>query len=142
MREFLGRVSGVTGPALTVQPLKNAAKLESSTKSEPSTKSESSTRLESSTKSESSTRLEPSTKSEPGTVTSLKLKDCSEIQMHPKEQPTQEEAAEATQAQTDPKSLPPEVNWGSKLFYGVLISVMVFFWWLLIYSGGVAGSHG
>ena len=31
MREFLGRVSGVSGPALTAQPLKDAARLESGT---------------------------------------------------------------------------------------------------------------
>ena len=31
MREFLARVSGVTGPALTAQPLKDAAKSESGT---------------------------------------------------------------------------------------------------------------
>jgi len=31
MREFLGRVSGVTGPALTAQPLKDAAKSEPGT---------------------------------------------------------------------------------------------------------------
>jgi hypothetical protein len=31
MREFLGRVSGVSGPALTAQPLKDTTKSESST---------------------------------------------------------------------------------------------------------------
>ncbi len=31
MREFLGRVSGVSGPALTAQPLKDATKSESGT---------------------------------------------------------------------------------------------------------------
>jgi hypothetical protein len=31
MREFLGQVSGVTGPTLTAQPLKDATKSESST---------------------------------------------------------------------------------------------------------------
>ena len=31
MREFLGRVSGVSGPALTEQPLKDATKSESGT---------------------------------------------------------------------------------------------------------------
>jgi len=59
--------------------------------------------------------------------------------MHPIEQPTQ---AEATKAKGDPKSLRAEVNWGSKLFFGVLIAVLVFFWWLLIVSGGVVGNHG
>ena len=61
------------------------------------------------------------------------------MQMHPIEQPTQ---AEASKAQGDTKSLQPEINWGSKLFVGVLIAVLVFFWWLLIYSGGVVGNHG
>ncbi len=58
--------------------------------------------------------------------------------MHPIKQPTH---AEATKAQGDPKSHQPEVNWGGKLFFGVLIAVLVFFWWLLIYSGGVVGGH-
>jgi hypothetical protein len=33
-------------------------------------------------------------------------------------------------------------NWGGKLFFGVLFAVLAFFWWLLIYSGGVVGQHG
>ena len=33
-------------------------------------------------------------------------------------------------------------NWGPWLFYGTLIFVLVFFWWLLIESGGVSGHHG
>jgi hypothetical protein len=33
-------------------------------------------------------------------------------------------------------------NWGGKLFFGVLFAVLAFFWWLLIYSGGVGGQHG
>jgi len=61
------------------------------------------------------------------------------MQMHPVEQPTQ---AEATKAQGDLKDFRHEVNWGSKLFFGVLIAVLVFFWWLLIVSGGVVGNHG
>jgi hypothetical protein len=32
-------------------------------------------------------------------------------------------------------------NWGSKLFFGTLFAALIFFWWLLIYSGG-AGNHG
>ncbi len=33
-------------------------------------------------------------------------------------------------------------HWGGKLFFGVLIAVLAFFWWLLIYSGGVGEPHG
>ena len=33
-------------------------------------------------------------------------------------------------------------NWGSKLFFVTLVAVLVFFWWLLIYSGGVTIHHG
>ncbi len=33
-------------------------------------------------------------------------------------------------------------NWGKKLFFGTLIALLVFFYWLLIYSGGVTASHG
>lgn len=33
-------------------------------------------------------------------------------------------------------------NWGAGLFLGVLFAVLAFFWWLLIYSGGVSGHHG
>jgi hypothetical protein len=29
------------------------------------------------------------------------------------------------------------VTWGPKLFYGTLAAVLVFFWWLAIYSHGV-----
>ncbi len=116
MREFLGRVSGVTGPALTAQPLKDATKFEFSAKSESSTKSE------------------PSEKPESGTVTNLKRKDSPEAQMHPTQ-------AATTKTQADPNSRQSEVNWGARGFYGVLVSVLVFFWWLLIYSGGVVGHH-
>ena len=35
-----------------------------------------------------------------------------------------------------------EASWGPKLFLGVFVLVLVFFWWLLIYSGGVSGHHG
>jgi len=34
-----------------------------------------------------------------------------------------------------------EVTWGWKLFVGTLIAVLTFFWWLLIYSGGVVVQH-
>jgi hypothetical protein len=33
-------------------------------------------------------------------------------------------------------------GWGPKLFLGVLVAVLVFFWWLLIWSGGVDPHHG
>jgi len=30
-------------------------------------------------------------------------------------------------------------TWGPILFYGALIAVLVFFWWMVIYPHGVAG---
>ncbi len=33
-------------------------------------------------------------------------------------------------------------NWGVKLFVGTLLTLALFFWWLLIYSGGVVVDHG
>ena len=33
-------------------------------------------------------------------------------------------------------------NWGPKLFIGILVAILVFFYWLLIYSGGVTVHHG
>ena len=33
-------------------------------------------------------------------------------------------------------------TWGPKLFYGVLFAILAFFYWLLIYSGGVVVHHG
>ena len=33
-------------------------------------------------------------------------------------------------------------NWGPKLFFGTLVAVLAFFYWLLIYSGGVTGHAG
>lgn len=33
-------------------------------------------------------------------------------------------------------------NWGAWLFYGTLVVTLIFFWWLLIDSGGVSGHHG
>jgi len=35
-----------------------------------------------------------------------------------------------------------EASWGWKLFVATLIGVLAFFWWLLIYSGGVVVHHG
>lgn len=34
-----------------------------------------------------------------------------------------------------------EATWGPKLFAGALVAVTVFFWWLVIYSHGVAPQH-
>ena len=33
---------------------------------------------------------------------------------------------------------PANTTWGPKLFFGTFLAVLVFFWWLLIYSHGVA----
>jgi hypothetical protein len=33
-------------------------------------------------------------------------------------------------------------NWGARFFFATLFAVLIFFWWLLIYSGGIAGKHG
>ena len=35
-----------------------------------------------------------------------------------------------------------EVSWGPKLFFGTLVAVLLFFYWLLIYSGGAGGQAG
>ncbi|MES9923819.1 MAG: hypothetical protein ABW152_07005 [Candidatus Thiodiazotropha endolucinida] len=37
---------------------------------------------------------------------------------------------------------PDSSSWGPKLFIAVLIAVLLFFYWLLIYSGGVTIDHG
>ena len=34
------------------------------------------------------------------------------------------------------------VTWGPKLFLGAVVAVLAFFYWLLIYSGGVTVYHG
>jgi hypothetical protein len=41
-----------------------------------------------------------------------------------------------------PNNTKEHSNWGAKLFLGTLFAVLAFFWWLLIYSGGVGGHHG
>jgi hypothetical protein len=47
------------------------------------------------------------------------------------------------QSVTEPDSVNTEKkSWGSILFFATLIAVLVFFWWLLIYSGGVSVHHG
>ncbi|MCU7810328.1 MAG: hypothetical protein KZQ77_03715 [Candidatus Thiodiazotropha sp. (ex Notomyrtea botanica)] len=33
-------------------------------------------------------------------------------------------------------------SWGPKLFIAVLLALLAFFYWLLIYSGGVTVYHG
>ncbi len=33
-------------------------------------------------------------------------------------------------------------TWGPKLFWGALMAILAFFYWLLIYSGGVVVHHG
>ncbi|HHH49326.1 MAG TPA: hypothetical protein ENK51_10635 [Gammaproteobacteria bacterium] len=33
-------------------------------------------------------------------------------------------------------------TWGPKLFWVTLVLILAFFWWLLIYSGGVEIHHG
>jgi len=51
---------------------------------------------------------------------------------------------------TNKKSMPRAVaakmshktNLGAMLFFVTLFAVLVFFWWLLIHSGGVSGHHG
>ncbi len=41
-----------------------------------------------------------------------------------------------------PVTAPKKSNWGSKLFFVTLIAILIFFWWVLIFSGGVTGDHG
>ena len=35
-----------------------------------------------------------------------------------------------------------KVTWGPKLFFGTLAALLLFFYWLLIYSGGITVHHG
>jgi hypothetical protein len=35
-----------------------------------------------------------------------------------------------------------ESNWGAWLFFATLVAILIFFWWLLIHSGGVSGHRG
>ncbi|MEN8180291.1 MAG: hypothetical protein ABFS39_16950 [Pseudomonadota bacterium] len=39
-----------------------------------------------------------------------------------------------------PKS--ESTTWGPKLFIAALVAILAFFYWLLIYSGGVTVNHG
>ena len=50
-----------------------------------------------------------------------------------------------TETSTDKKPEQPEsegASWGPKLFIGTLVVILAFFYWLLIYSGGVTVHHG
>ena len=38
--------------------------------------------------------------------------------------------------------VPGETSWGPKLFWAALLAILVFFYWLLIYSGGAVVHHG
>ena len=47
--------------------------------------------------------------------------------------------------QPDKMESPPtkaEATWGKKLFVVTLVALLGFFYWLLIYSGGVTVHHG
>ncbi|WP_456412594.1 hypothetical protein [Thiolapillus sp.] len=46
------------------------------------------------------------------------------------------------EAKSSPPASGEQGNWGKKLFYGTLVALLVFFYWLLIYSGGVTVDHG
>ena len=35
-----------------------------------------------------------------------------------------------------------ETSWGPKLFWAALLAILGFFYWLVIYSGGVVVHHG
>ena len=51
-----------------------------------------------------------------------------------KQNPEDDEAGKHTASQG-------ETTWGPKLFLGVAAAILAFFWWLLIYSGGVTPHH-
>ncbi|MDM8560115.1 hypothetical protein [Candidatus Parabeggiatoa sp. HSG14] len=36
---------------------------------------------------------------------------------------------------------PAPSKWGAKLFYTTLVAILIFFWWLLIYSHGITPIH-
>ncbi len=55
-----------------------------------------------------------------------------------------EKQDDMTAAANDADEAPaPEdgATWGPKLFWITLVLILVFFWWLLIYSGGVEVHH-
>ncbi|MDH3355193.1 MAG: hypothetical protein OEL79_08280 [Chromatiales bacterium] len=37
---------------------------------------------------------------------------------------------------------PQKSSWGPKLFTATLVGILIFFWWVLIYSGGIVVHHG
>jgi hypothetical protein len=43
---------------------------------------------------------------------------------------------------SDDKRQSANGNWGPRLFLGAVVAVLAFFYWLLIYSGGVTVHHG
>jgi len=49
---------------------------------------------------------------------------------------------ESKPAIEESSSIDAQSNWGARLFVVTLFAVLVFFWWLLIYSGGAVGHHG
>lgn len=36
----------------------------------------------------------------------------------------------------------PKPSWGPKLFVAAFLAILAFFYWLLIYSGGITVHHG
>ena len=57
------------------------------------------------------------------------------------EMPEEKQAGQSAPDKSDNKGN-EERHWGPKLFIGVLVAILVFFYWLLIYSGGVTVHHG
>ncbi|MEN8168265.1 MAG: hypothetical protein ABFR65_12435 [Pseudomonadota bacterium] len=51
--------------------------------------------------------------------------------------------SETPQENSKPQQAKSEnTTWGPKLFIAALVAVLAFFYWLLIYSGGVTVHHG
>ncbi|MEN8213224.1 MAG: hypothetical protein ABFR19_02575 [Pseudomonadota bacterium] len=46
------------------------------------------------------------------------------------------------ESETERYSRRREKSWGPKLFIATLVAILLFFYWLLIYSGGVTVHHG
>ena len=44
-------------------------------------------------------------------------------------------------SEIDEESTNDSATWGPLLFYGTLIGVLVFFWWMVIYDHGVSSTH-
>jgi len=49
--------------------------------------------------------------------------------------------AEDQNEQMEEKQDSGVTTWGPKLFIGAIVAVLLFFYWLLIYSGGVTVHH-